>query len=79
MVILYNTIELQYVVTGDLSYLSHLLFLYILKSTKKSVKTYFRLYKPVQFTENTKRKFNIRIKKIEKRWGNGIIKTIPPT
>ena len=78
MVIPYGTIEEKYLVTGNLSCLSLFLFLSTKKTNKKSVNTDFRLYKPVQITENTKREFNIRTRNIKKRWGNGQIETIPP-
>ena len=59
MVILYDTIEEKYVATGNSSCVSLFLFLSILKNTKKSVNTYFRLYKPVWIMVNTKREFNV--------------------
>ena len=45
MVILYNTIENIYIVTGNLSFLSLFLLLSIYKTTKNIFNTYFRLYK----------------------------------
>ena len=50
MVLPYDTIEGQNVVTGNLSCLLLFLFLSILKTTKKSINTYFRLCKPVRIT-----------------------------
>ena len=47
--------------------------------TKKIINTDFRLCKPVQITANTNREFNIRTRKIEKRWVIGGIEAIPPT
>ena len=78
-VILYDTIEGQYVVMGILSCLSFFLFLSIYKTTKKRVNTDFYLYKPVQITATTKYELNMRTRKIKERWGNGRIETIPPT
>ena len=78
-IIPYDTIEEQYVVTGNLSYLLLFLFLYIQKTAKKGVNTDFRLYKPVKIAANTKREFNIRTRKFKKMWVNGRIKAIPPT
>ena len=64
MLIPYNTIEGKYVVTGNLSFLSIFLLLYIYKTTNKSVDTYFRPYKPVRIRENTKCEFkNVQSKK----------------
>ena len=58
MVIPYDTIEEQYVVTVNLSCLSLFLFLSIKNTTKKSVNIYFCLYNPVQIMANTKCEFN---------------------
>ena len=58
MVLPYDIIEGQNVVMGNLSCLSLFLFLYILRTTKKSVNTNFCLYKPLRITANTKCEFN---------------------
>ena len=58
MVIPYNNIEEQYVVTVNLSCLSLFLFLSIKNTTKKSVNIYFCLYNPVRVMANTKCEFN---------------------
>ena len=76
MVILYDTIKGKYVVIGHLSYLSLSLLLSIYQTTNKIFNTDFRIYKPVQITENTKCEFNIRTRKIKERWGDGQIETI---
>ena len=69
MLLLHNNIEGQYVVTGNLSFLSIFFFLSISKSTKKSVNIDFRLYKPVRITANKIREFSIRKINIKERWG----------
>ena len=58
VVIPYDTIEEQYVVTVNLSCLSLFLFLSIKNTTKKSVNIYFCLYNLVQIMANTKCEFN---------------------
>ena len=57
IVIPYDTIEVQYVVMGNSSYLSLFLFLYISNTTKKRVNKDFRIYKPIQITANTECEF----------------------
>ena len=54
MLIPYNTIEGQYVVTGDLSCLSLFLFLSIQNNSKKRVNKYVCIYKTVLIMANTK-------------------------
>ena len=58
MVIPYDTIEGQNVVTGNLSCLSHFLFLSIYMTTKKSNSTDLCLYKPVRITAHTNCELN---------------------
>ena len=61
MVILDDTIEGQNLLTGNLSCLSTFLFLFILKTTKKSVNIDFRLCKTVKITAYTNFEFSIHI------------------
>ena len=58
MVIPYDNIEVQNVVTGNLFCLSLFLFFSIYNTTKKSVNTYFRICKPVRIMAHTNREFN---------------------
>ena len=77
MVILYDTIEGKYVVTGNLSCLS--LFLsYLSKRLLRRELIHMSVFiSSVQIMANTKCELNQITRKIEERWDNGRIETIP--